>query len=64
MRDAVIENFRRQASGVARYQGKNGLWHQLLDKEDSYEEITGTAMFVFGIARGVKKVGCILILFM
>lgn len=55
MRQAVIENFRQQASGVARYQGKDGLWHQLLDKEDSYEEITGTAMFVFGIARGVKE---------
>lgn len=55
MREAVLQNFRRQASGVARYQGKNGLWHQLLDKEDSYEEITGTAMFVFGMARGVKE---------
>ena len=55
LRNAVIKNFQQQASGVARYQGKNGLWHQLLDKEDSYEEITGTAMFVFGIARGVKE---------
>ncbi len=55
MREAVIANFRQQASGVARYQGKNGLWHQLLDKPDSYEEITGTAMFVFGMARGVKE---------
>ena len=55
LRDAVIKNFQQQASGIARYQGKNGLWHQLLDKEDSYEEITGTAMFVFGIARGVKE---------
>ncbi|MFT3753192.1 MAG: glycoside hydrolase family 88 protein [Paludibacter sp.] len=55
LREKVIKNFQQQASGVARYQGKNGLWHQLLDKEDSYEEITGTAMFVFGIARGVKE---------
>ena len=55
LRDAVIKNLQQQASGVARYQGKNGLWHQLLDKEDSFEEITGTAMFVFGIARGVKE---------
>lgn len=55
LRDAVIKNFQQQASGVARFQGKNGLWHQLLDKEDSYEEITGTAMFVFGMARGVKQ---------
>lgn len=55
MRKAVINNFRQQASGIARYQGKNGLWHQVLDREDSYEEITGTAMFVFGMARGVKN---------
>lgn len=55
LRAEILELFHRQCSGVARYQGKNGLWHQLLDKEDSYEEITGTAMFVFGIARGVKQ---------
>jgi len=55
MREAILKNFQQQASGLARYQGKNGLWHQLLDKEDSYEEITGTAMFVFGLARGVKE---------
>ena len=55
LREKVIKNFQMQADGIARYQGANGLWHQLLDKEDSYEEITGTAMFVFGIARGVKE---------
>lgn len=54
-RAALIENFKQQVSGVCRYQGKNGLWHQLLDKPDSYEETTGTAMFVFGIARGVRE---------
>ena len=36
MRPEVLECFRRQCSGVVRYQGKNGLWHQLLDKEDSF----------------------------
>lgn len=55
LRQKVIQNFKMQATGVARYQGTNGLWHQVLDKVDSYEEITGTAMFTFGIARGVKN---------
>ncbi|MCD8313939.1 MAG: glycoside hydrolase family 88 protein, partial [Bacteroidales bacterium] len=55
MREAIIDNFKQQARGIAHYQGANGLWHQLLDKVDSYEEIPGTAMFVFGIARGVKE---------
>ncbi|MFT3739489.1 MAG: glycoside hydrolase family 88 protein [Breznakibacter sp.] len=50
----LLENFNRQVIGVLQYQGKNGLWYQLLDKTDSYEEITGTAMFVFAIARGVR----------
>ena len=54
-REALLENFRRQVSGVCRYQGANGLWHQLLDKTDSYDEVTGTAMFTFAIARGVKQ---------
>ena len=54
LRRQVIDNFRRQAAGVARYQAPSGLWHQLLDKPDSYEEITGTAMFTFGMARGVR----------
>lgn len=54
-REALIENFNRQVRGVLQYQGKNGLWYQLLDKTDSYEEVTGTAMFVFGIARGVRE---------
>ncbi|MDR0810987.1 MAG: glycoside hydrolase family 88 protein [Paludibacter sp.] len=55
LKQKVIANFRMQANGLALYQGQNGLWHQILDKNDSYEETTGTAMFVFGIARGVKK---------
>jgi len=54
-RDALIKDFNQQVLGILRYQGKEGLWHQVLDKVDSYDEITGTAMFVFGIARGVRE---------
>lgn len=54
-RDELIANFNRQVKGVLQYQGKNGLWYQILDKTDSYEEITGTSMFVFAIARGVRE---------
>lgn len=54
-RVALIENYNAQIKGILQYQGKSGLWYQVLDKTDSYEEITGTAMFVFGIARGVRE---------
>jgi len=41
--------------GVARYQGAEGLWHQLLDKTDSYLETSCSAMFAYVIARSVNK---------
>ncbi|MCB0743459.1 MAG: glycoside hydrolase family 88 protein, partial [Ignavibacteriae bacterium] len=37
-REDVINIFKKQAEGIARWQSENGLWHQLLDKNDSYLE--------------------------
>jgi unsaturated rhamnogalacturonyl hydrolase len=54
-RPAVLETFRRAAQGVAMVQGSNGMWHQMLDKADSYPESSATAMFTFAIARGVNR---------
>ena len=31
------------------------MWHQLLDKTDSYLETSASAMFTFAIARGVNR---------
>ena len=54
-RARVLEIFRRGAQGVAAAQGGTGLWHQLLDKTDSYWETSASAMFTFAIARGVNR---------
>ncbi len=54
-RPRVLELFRRTAQGVAAVQSGNGLWHQLLDKPDSYLETSASAMFTFAIARGVNR---------
>jgi unsaturated rhamnogalacturonyl hydrolase len=54
-REDVIRIFKKQAEGLARWQSKDGLWHQLLDKNDSYLETSASAMFVFGFARGVNQ---------
>lgn len=45
----------RQIVGLSRYQAQSGRWYQLLDKPDSYEESSCTAMFVYGIARAVNE---------
>jgi rhamnogalacturonyl hydrolase YesR len=54
-RDSVIRNLAKQIIGISRYQNGKGLWHQLLDKNDSYEESSCTAMFVYSIAKAVNE---------
>jgi unsaturated rhamnogalacturonyl hydrolase len=54
-RALLLKMFQQEAIGIARYQSQSGLWHQLLDKTDSYEETSCSAMFTFSIARGVNR---------
>ena len=54
-RAAVLDIFRRAAQGAIAVQGSMGLWHQLLDKPDSYLETSASAMFTFALARGVNR---------
>ena len=55
-RDRVLEIFQRGARGAASVESGAGMWHQLLDKTDSYLETSASAMFTFAIARGVNRV--------
>lgn len=54
-RAKVLALFREHMRGLAACQGHGGLWHQLLDRPESYEETSATAMFVFGAARGINR---------
>ena len=54
-RDTLLSIFQRDIEGIARCQGRDGLWHQLLDHPDSYEETSCSAMFTYAIARAVNK---------
>jgi len=51
----IIANLQKQLIGLARHQNKDGVWHQLLDKPDSYIEASATAMFVQGFAKAVNE---------
>lgn len=55
MRDTLISILQQQVIGVSRYQHASGLWHQLLDKTDSYLETSCSAMFVYSIVRAVNN---------
>jgi len=54
-RDTLLVLLRRHILGIAPYQGAEGLWHQLLDRTDSYLETSCSAMVTYAIARSVNK---------
>jgi len=54
-RAELIALLEKQIVGASRYQGANGMWKQLLDKPDSYDESSVTAMYIYGIAKGVNN---------
>lgn len=54
-RGELISILEKQIVGFSRYQNGNGMWNQLLDKSDSYDESSVTAMFVYGIAKAINN---------
>lgn len=53
-RKILLELLEKHITGVSRYQSDSGLWHQLLDKTDSFLETSCSAMFTYAIARAVN----------
>ncbi|MDZ7723219.1 MAG: glycoside hydrolase family 88 protein [candidate division KSB1 bacterium] len=54
-RNQLIMNLQHFIKGITRCQSQTGAWHQLLDKSDSYLELSCTAMFTYGIAKAVNQ---------
>jgi unsaturated rhamnogalacturonyl hydrolase len=54
-RATLLTLLQQHIQGITRYQSDEGMWHQLLDKQDSYLETSCTAMFTYAIARAVNK---------
>ncbi len=54
-RDTIIALLTRQIRNISQYQSQSGLWHQVLNKEDSYLETSCTAMFTYSIALAINN---------
>lgn len=55
LRPQLLEILRRQVAGLKRVQAPDGMWRQVLDKPELWEETSCTAMFAYGIARAVHR---------
>ena len=51
----VLAQLRISLKGIAEQQSGQGLWHQMLDRHDSYLETSASAMFVYVIAHAVNQ---------
>ncbi|SDN32971.1 Rhamnogalacturonyl hydrolase YesR [Paenibacillus sp. yr247] len=53
-RPELIHFFNELCVGYADLQAESGLWHQVLNDPDAYQEASCTAMFAYSFARGVR----------
>jgi len=51
----ILYNYMNHVAGLVACQDNSGMWHQVLDHPESYEETSCTAMFILAIARGISS---------
>lgn len=55
LRPQLLAILRKQIEGLKKVQAPDGMWRQVLDQPDFWDETSCTAMFAFGIARAVNR---------
>jgi rhamnogalacturonyl hydrolase YesR len=53
-RAALLAAHVAHLKALAACQDYTGMWHQVVDRPESYREYTGTAMIAFAMARGIR----------
>lgn len=54
-RSNLLSIFTRHVEGLKAVQAQSGMWRQVLDHPELWEETSCTAMFAYAIARGVNR---------
>lgn len=51
----ILAGYRKMMAALLQTQGADGMWHQLVDKPESWAESSCTGMFTFAFVTGVKN---------
>lgn len=51
----ILKFYQEHVNSLIRFQNQNGFWLNVLDRPDSREEVSGTAIFTMAIARGIRN---------
>ena len=54
-RAAILEVYRKHASAVMKLQRPSGLWPQVIDHPELWDETSSSSMFAYSIARAVRR---------
>ncbi len=54
-RGQLLDILRKQIDGLKKVQAPDGMWRQVLDQPQLWEETSCTGMFAYGIARAVNR---------
>jgi unsaturated rhamnogalacturonyl hydrolase len=54
-RQALVDILKKHVAGVKKLQKPSGLWPQVLDHPELWDETSCSAMFAYSIARGVRR---------
>jgi unsaturated rhamnogalacturonyl hydrolase len=54
-RPEILKILKSHIRGIADLQSGSGLWHQILDRNDSYLETSATAIYTYCIAHAINK---------
>ncbi len=54
-RAVIFEGYRRMMAALLAQQDADGMWRQLVDKPGAWPESSGTAMFTYAMATGVRR---------
>lgn len=54
-RTKLMAAYRKQVDALVKHQHSGGMWHQVIDMPDYYLESSGTGIFIYAIATGIKQ---------
>ena len=54
-RARIMKSYRAMMAALLKYQGKDGMWRQLIDSKEAWPESSSSAMFTFALISGVKN---------
>ncbi len=54
-RARIMKGYKTMMASLLKYQGKDGMWRELIDHEEAWPESSSSAMFTFAMITGVKN---------